>query len=314
LRARSILTRSAKRGDQRIHSRRPAVGRGPAALLDTAQPDLELAGLAAAELLGCEPSRERCHLVEAGDLPDARRVAGRICADVAHVADVERSREHLEERAIVAKKMDREGAACAAERERALRTEEAVEVGAQGLVAVRHRDRVGWARQAESPHSVQLAAQPTRQHGSLGMPGVPDLDRLAPNLEVTALPTPQLVSRQQLHERAAAGLGVDAPFDLRLRVRLRGNRAERTGAGAVTKPRDELRVVVAQPQHHQAAERLTAVGLRNAEMSLAFDEPGDEMAFTGGQTTIHLQIVAFRAAETSSRRDIIVLIERARSH
>jgi hypothetical protein len=59
---------------------------------------------------------------------------------------------------------------------------------------------------------------------------------------------------------------------------LGGDAAKRSDAGPVSQPADELGVVVPEAEVHQAPERLATVRLGDAEVALALDEPGDEVA------------------------------------
>ena len=56
---------------------------------------------------------------------------------------------------------------------------------------------------------------------------------------------------------------------------------QRAHARARVQPLQELAVVVADAQRHQAPKGLASVGLGDAEMPFALDEAGDEVAFSG---------------------------------
>jgi hypothetical protein len=74
-------------------------------------------------------------------------------------------------------------------------------------------------------------------------------------------------------------LRLDQPLNLGVRRRTCGDGAERSDPGACPQPFHERDVIVAEPQRHQAPERLASVRLGDAEVSFALDESRDEMAF-----------------------------------
>ena len=124
--------------------RRPRVPRAaprrPAARSPAQQPcdRASGAGRASARARLCLASRATCHVADGPDVV-GRRV-------IAHVADVQRVGEHLQQRPLVSPHMHGHAGVRPTKRERALRAQEAVEIRTQDIAALRAGERLAGRR------------------------------------------------------------------------------------------------------------------------------------------------------------------------